>query len=84
MSHFTLAKIAQHGSQLADLFAQTEHDSGLGEQAASKFRSALRVAEHVERAGVVAARPRLFVEPRHGFDIVVEDLDRRFGHRLDA
>ena len=38
-------------------------------------------AEQLERARIPAARPRLTVQPRHGLDVVIEDVRPRVEHR---
>ncbi len=71
------ADVAQGRAHLVGGLAEPEHDAGLdpaGVLPASRRREAS--ASSARRPVVAAAGPRLAVEPRHGLDVVREDLRR--------
>ena len=67
-------QVAHDLLDLVDLLAQAEHQAGLGRHFGMQ---GLEAFEQVEAPRVVGARPRLFVQPRHGFEVVVEHVGRR-------
>ncbi len=73
----TLPKIAQGRDQLVALFAQTDHQAGLGGNVRCVTTRAL---EQLESARVAAARPGHAVQPRHGLGVVVEHVRSRIEH----
>ena len=76
-----LAQVAHRLEQLVALFAQTEDDAGLGQQAR---RRAARPPEELQRALVAAAVARELVEARHRLGVVVEDVRRGVDHDLEG
>src|SRR2546422_1010964 len=64
-------EVVEHGDNLVDLFAESHHDACLGGDGRA---IAPRPIEELERSGVLAARPRHPVQPRHGLDVVIEDV----------
>ena len=58
-------------------FAQADHQAGLGEAVGIDLLDPLQQAQRRE---IARAGPDREIEPRHGFEIVVEDVGRRRHH----
>ena len=74
------AQIVHDLHDLVAAFAEADHQAGFGEALRIQFLGAFEQAQ----AGIVArAGPHLEIEPRHGFEIVVEDVRRRLHQMLE-
>ena len=65
------AQIAEGVEQFAVLFAESDHDAGLGRNVR---RVGARSIEQFERARVAAAGARHPVQPRHGLRVVIQHV----------
>ena len=74
------AKIVHHLHDLFARFAQAHHQSRFGEGARVDL---LHPRQQPERGVIARARPHREIEPRHGFEIVIEHVGRRLHHRFD-
>jgi len=68
------AKVAHHLFHFVQVFAEAEHQAGLGGDEGAR---AMREGQHVERTLVARAEPDLAIEARDGLDVVVEDVGVR-------
>ena len=64
-------QVVEHGHDLVEVLAQPHHDAGLG---GNCRLVAARPIEQLQRARIAPTGSRHPVEPRHGFDVVVEDV----------
>ena len=74
-----LAHIAERSHDLVEGLSYTEHQARLGENISPYFFGTL---QNIQRSLVNGARPYLFVKPRDGFHVVVEDLNPGTHHGL--
>src|SRR6185312_12972077 len=68
------AQIVHHLHHLGLFLAEPDHEAGLGEHRRIDVLDAIQEAQRME---IARARPYLAVEPRHGFEIVVEHVGPR-------
>src|SRR5258706_1712645 len=68
------AQIAHYREDFGIGLAEADHQAGFGRYARIK---ALELLQQRERVPIVAARPRLLVEPRHRLQVVVHHVGRR-------
>ena len=73
-----LAQLAEHRAQLVGLFAQAQHQPGLGDRAAR-----LRVAQDRVRTGVARLHAHLARQPRHRLEVVREHVGAGGQHDVD-
>ena len=73
-------QIVQRAMNLVEGLAETEHDAGLGRHARMP---GLEAPQQVQRPGVVGAGAHFPVEVGHGLDVVVEDVGRMRGKRIE-
>ena len=74
------AQIVHHLQDLLARLAQPDHQAGLGEHRGIDL---LHPRQQAQRGEVARARPDRRIEPRHGLEIVVEDVGPRRDHGLD-
>ena len=67
------AQVAQGVENFLVGFAQPDHQPGLGRHMG---KPRLEILQQFQRMRVVRTRARLFVQPRHGFEIVVHHVGR--------
>ncbi len=79
--HPASGKIAADLQQLVHVFAEADHDSGLGDRGGRKL---LGRGEQVERALITRAAAGHPIEARHGLGVVVEDVGPGVEHDLQA
>lgn len=69
-----LPQVFERGHDLVEGLPDAEHQAGFGEKVRTHPLGAL---EQIQRSLIHRARPDLPVQPRHGFHIVVENMDPR-------
>ena len=74
------AQIVHHLHDLFAAFAQPHHQARFGEAVRHQFLGAL---EKPQRREIARAGPHRQIKPRHGFEIVVEDVGPRRHHDFD-
>ncbi len=79
--HLGRAQIVHHLRHLRPLLPQAHHQAGLGEH---RGIEALHLIEEAQRLEIARPRPHLAVEPRHGLEVMIEDVGLRRHHYLDG
>ena len=74
------AQIVHHLKDLLARLAEADHHAGLGEHRRDRAPSP---SQQPQRGEVARAGPDRRIEPRHGLEIVVEDVGPRRDHGLD-